>query len=412
MKRSYGKRCLAVILLIISLLSPLPAQNLWAPTTPPPGQVSSFGISPNGKIFAAGSTVFRSTDNGSSWQNIYSLSATPSQIAFNSAGHVFIGTQGQGLLRSTNEGDTWAMISSGIPDGEVRDMAFGPGGIIYAGTFTVGMYRSTNNGATWTAINNGLPVMDIASITVTTTGRVLVGVKGSNGVYKSDNNGDSWTLTGMPQTSRAYAMIVKPGYLFSNAQEPDNGIYRSTDNGDTWQQLAFPGQATGLNPYSIDANGNLYIGVPTAGHLYRSTDNGGTWQEYDSGITGTPLGTLISMTGYGYAASNSGFFRSTSLLTGLEPLPGNLPAGFELAQNYPNPFNPTTTIGFRIPDYGFVSLKVYDITGREVATLVGENLTAGNYKYTWDAKEAASGVYYYRLSVGSEVQTRKMMLVK
>lgn len=412
MNAVYKNVCWVAILLVISALAALPAQNLWGPITPPPGQVSSFGISPNGKIFAAGSAVLRSTDNGNSWQGIYSLSAAPSQIAFNAAGQVFIGTQGQGLLRSTDEGNSWAMISSGIPDGEVRDVAFGAGGIIYAGTFTVGMYRSTDNGATWAAINNGLPVMDIASITVTTTGRVLVGVKGSNGVYKSDNNGDSWTLTGMPQTSRVYAMIVKPGYLFTNSQEPDNGIYRSTDNGDTWQQIAFAGHTTGLNPYAIDANGNLYIGVPTAGHLYRSTDNGVTWQEYDSGITGAPLGALISPAGYGYAASNSGFFRTTSLLTALEPLPGNLPAAFELVQNYPNPFNPATNIGFRIAKAGFVSLKVYDVAGREAATLVAENLAAGSYQYTWDAGSFASGVYYYRLSAGPEAQTRKMLLVK
>jgi len=152
--------------------------------------------------------------------------------------------------------------------------------------------------------------------------------------------------------------------------------------------------------------------VPTAGHLYRSTDNGANWQEFDSGITGTPRGALISPTGYGYAASTSGFFRTTSLLTALEPLPGSLPTGFELAQNYPNPFNPATNIGFRIAKAGFVSLKVYDVAGREGATLVAENLAAGSYQYTWNAGSLASGVYYYRLSAGPEVQTRKMLLVK
>lgn len=164
-----------------------------------------------------------------------------------------------------------------------------------------------------------------------------------------------------------------------------------------------------VSAFGISPNGKIFAAGST---VFRSTDNGVSWQEFDSGITGTPRGALISMTGYGYAASSSGFFRTTSLLTALEPLPGNLPAGFELAQNYPNPFNPATNIGFRIAKAGFVSLKVYDVAGREVATLVAENLAAGSYQYTWDGSGFASGVYYYRLSVGAEVQTRKMLLVR
>jgi hypothetical protein len=89
------------------------------------------------------------------------------------------------------------------------------------------------------------------------------------------------------------------------------------------------------------------------------------------------------------------------------------PSGsFALHQNYPNPFNPNTHIGFRIADFGFVSLKVYDITGREVATLISENLTSGSYKYRWDAKGLANGVYFYRLEAEGFVQTKKMLLIR
>ena len=85
---------------------------------------------------------------------------------------------------------------------------------------------------------------------------------------------------------------------------------------------------------------------------------------------------------------------------------------FTLFQNLPNPFNSTTNIRFQIVDFGFVSLKVYDITGREVATMVSSRLTAGRYKYDWDASGLASGIYFYQLVAGNYSETRKMILLQ
>jgi hypothetical protein len=120
-----------------------------------------------------------------------------------------------------------------------------------------------------------------------------------------------------------------------------------------------------------------------------------------------------------------GAWESKEGIVGIEPEPGaDIPKTYALQQNYPNPFNPTTNIGypnpfnpttnigFRIADFGFVSLKVYDISGREVATLISENLTAGSYKYRWDARGLASGVYFYRLEAGDFKQTKKMLLLR
>ena len=85
---------------------------------------------------------------------------------------------------------------------------------------------------------------------------------------------------------------------------------------------------------------------------------------------------------------------------------------FYLGQNYPNPFNPSTTIRFRIAESGLVSLKVFDILGREVATLVNEVKPAGNYEVEFDGGELASGIYFYRLKAGGFTQTRKAILLK
>ena len=89
-----------------------------------------------------------------------------------------------------------------------------------------------------------------------------------------------------------------------------------------------------------------------------------------------------------------------------------VPTSIELSQNYPNPFNPTTSIRFDLACTERVTLKVYNITGQEVATLVEGNLVAGSYTVAFDAVDLASGVYFYQLSSSSQIETRKMVLLK
>jgi hypothetical protein len=90
---------------------------------------------------------------------------------------------------------------------------------------------------------------------------------------------------------------------------------------------------------------------------------------------------------------------------------GILLTSFVLAQNYPNPFNPTTTIKFQIPSTSFVSLTVFDVLGREVVTLVNEEMRPGRYERLFDGSGLASGVYYYRLRSGNFVETKRVLLL-
>ncbi len=98
--------------------------------------------------------------------------------------------------------------------------------------------------------------------------------------------------------------------------------------------------------------------------------------------------------------------------TGVKELSSNIPAKYTLSQNYPNPFNPTTQIKYSIPKSGFVSLKVYNILGQEVSTLVSGFQKAGNYQATFDGSKLASGVYLYRLQSGTASITKKFVLMK
>ena len=91
---------------------------------------------------------------------------------------------------------------------------------------------------------------------------------------------------------------------------------------------------------------------------------------------------------------------------------GQLPQSFALYQNYPNPFNPTTTIKYQLPELSYVTIKIYDILGREVATVINEEKPGGSYEVAFDATTLSSGIYFYRLQTGSFVETKKMVLLR
>jgi hypothetical protein len=110
----------------------------------------------------------------------------------------------------------------------------------------------------------------------------------------------------------------------------------------------------------------------------------------------------------------------TGNLTGIQNINAEIPSAYSLGQNYPNPFNPVTKIKFDLANTPLnplsrgetVTLKVFDITGKKVATLVNEQLKPGSYEVTFDGSNLGSGVYYYKLTSGSFIETKKMLLVR
>ena len=97
---------------------------------------------------------------------------------------------------------------------------------------------------------------------------------------------------------------------------------------------------------------------------------------------------------------------------GITHISSEVPSKYNLSQNYPNPFNPTTNIKFDIPKNEFATMKVYDMLGKEITTLVNEKLNAGTYSVDWNASEYPSGVYFYRLQTDSYTEVKKMILTK
>ncbi|MFQ5604609.1 MAG: T9SS type A sorting domain-containing protein [bacterium] len=131
-------------------------------------------------------------------------------------------------------------------------------------------------------------------------------------------------------------------------------------------------------------------------------------------IYGTVGQTFVGTIGGASILLQSGiWFQNIDIITSVEQIASPLlPKEFRLDQNYPNPFNPTTVIQFAVPKRSRVSLKLYDVLGREIATLVDEEFQPGEYKVDFKAKGLASGIYFYRIQAEGFVQTRKLTLLK
>ncbi|MBE2218924.1 MAG: SBBP repeat-containing protein [Ignavibacteria bacterium] len=182
------------------------------------------------------------------------------------------------------------------------------------------------------------------------------------------------------------------------------------------------------NVYSIsrDAASNLFLAGKTSAY--------GNGDDYLT-LSYDPAGNFRWLTAYNYSGSqsdvalkvipdNSGnvFVTGTSFadyatikysqLTGLQNVNSGVPSDYQLSQNYPNPFNPSTNINFNLPVGGNVKLSVFDVSAKEVVSLVDEYLSSGSYGYTFDASNLPSGTYFCRLISGSFAETKKMILIK
>jgi hypothetical protein len=177
--------------------------------------------------------------------------------------------------------------------------------------------------------------------------------------------------------------------------------------GEVW---AFPiGQALHVFRYSDSTqvqlgwrgSGNCHVIPGTYDTLSMSVDSS-LWRRH--------YGVCIDWDDYGNLFQRRARLRSLVIVS--VPDIQHLPKAVRLNQNYPNPFNPSTTITFQLPSQSHVMLRVFDVLGREVAALVDRVKSAGQHEITWDASNRASGMYFYRLSAGGVVQTKKLLLLR
>ena len=190
---------------------------------------------------------------------------------------------------------------------------------------------------------------------------------------------------------------------------------------------SYQGYSVAISPDGNIAVEGGYGDNSHAGAIWVFTRSGSVWTQLGPKLFGTgALGTDVFQ-GSSVAISSEGtvieggrgdngqvgavwvFFNPS---IGIKPISSDIPKDFSLSQNYPNPFNPSTKIQFDIPKSSFVKLVIYDIIGREVATLVNEELKAGIYETGWNAVNYSSGVYFYKLVTDGFTETKKMILTK
>jgi hypothetical protein len=148
--------------------------------------------------------------------------------------------------------------------------------------------------------------------------------------------------------------------------------------------------------------------------VYYSSNDGANWASQYVAPAGNFRHITVSRTGatiWG-VRDNGAISRYGTPISGVTRISIETPVNYTLSQNYPNPFNPTTKINFALPKSGLVTLKVYDIVGKEVATLVNEVKNAGSYSVDFNASNLSSGMYFYKVSVNGFSEIKKMMLIK
>ena len=304
--------------------------------------------------------------------------------------------------------------------GTVNCLADGPNGVggknLFAGTEGGGVYLSTDDGTSWQAANNGLGGSVAVRSIVISGLNVLAMTEG--GIYYSTNSGSSWQAAA-PISTELKCIAIKDSNFFAGTYDPNGGgeVYRSTNNGTSWTEVN--NGSAGGSVYAFAVSGsNIFAATQVfdlTGGIYLSTNSGTSWIPKNQGISVAPTTrALLIANNYIFAGidENSVWRRAYSDIIGIQNISTEVPSSFSLKQNYPNPFNPATNLEFEIADPGYVSLKIYDLLGKEVVTLVNEKLNPGTYRFEFEADNLTSGVYFYRLSSGDFTDTKRMMLVK
>ncbi|MEW5800290.1 MAG: T9SS type A sorting domain-containing protein [Bacteroidota bacterium] len=365
-----------------------------------------------GTLFAATSTgLFVSYNGGAEFFQVTLPAASPQYTySFAPIGDSLFVSTGQGVFVSTANDTIWTKVNASPTSGYFYSFK----GILFVDN--MGISRSSNRGQTWQPVAS-IPVSFTGGEFAATVSKISYGM--GNGIYLSTDRGINWiqSNSGLGKDTNIVSLCAFNGTLIASATTnptDSNIIYQSTDEGSTWQRIAKQ-PVSGMLRSLYEAGSSIF--GEAYGKLYRSTNGGATWLNVNSGlstsITGISSFTIVSDTLY--AGTTVGVWKrplSDFGITDVRAQHDQFPVQFSLSQNYPNPFNPTTAIRFQTPEASHVTLKIFDMLGREITTLLNENKSPGTYTVNFDAKNLSSGMYLYQLRAGEKVETRRMILQK
>ena len=440
----------AIVLLLVIAVTSTQAQWVWnnrfvtgAGTFP---SISVF--SPTGIVVAGGPSgtafIARSTNSGTNFTvlgtsgtslEMYCVWAIDANTIYVGNGGAAGGAGGNAsVYRTVNGGTSWTTVfSTGGTGGFFNSVVFSRSNPLVGVAQSdppngVGqpyyVQRTIDGGTTWAPVT----CPGISGAASSQNGLVVIDANffgfglnaGASRVAVTANGGTSWTVQPLGVTGgfiSGYAMHDNKlnGCACASASLPT--IARTT-NGTSWSTVNIGAGVTGYcNIKWVPGTNIVYVsgGTGAGGVVKKSIDAGLTWtQMTTAGITGITHMDLLVSGGrvYAYAITGDGSIISLDEPVAIDPTSTGVPTEYSIQQNYPNPFNPSTTIKYAIPQSGNVSIKIYDMLGSEVMTVVNKYHTTGNYIENIDLSGYASGVYYYSIVSGDFTQTKKMTLVK
>ena len=376
--------------------------------------------------------------NIDNWDHILGADGFYVVVDYNNSNIIYAEYQNGYLSKSINGGLSWQNgVMNGIDGTEPTNwstpVVMDPisSNILYYGTHS--LYRTTNNAASWTKISpqltdwvTGRRLGTITTIAAAPTNSnvVYVGTDDAH-VWVSSNNGANWNdvSAGLPERW-VTRVVVDPNdenivyVTFSGLKwrDPQPHVYRSTNRGTDWVDISSNLPDAPVNAFAVDNNfsNRLYLGSDVG--MYVSFDTGQSWAVLGEGLPILPIGDIkIHPTENFLVAGTYGrsmYKIDLNLVTDVENDLPQIVNEFSLSQNYPNPFNPATKISWQSPVGSHQILKIYDITGKEILTLVDEYKSAGKHEINFDASLLSSGVYLYKLVAGNYSETKKMVVLK
>jgi photosystem II stability/assembly factor-like uncharacterized protein len=365
--------------------------------------ISSLLKKDNSLLAAASSGLYRSTDNGVSWSRIYSRGNIA--CLFHNNGRIFAGvstTSQAPLFYSSNNGATWNSVDTSLSSRYVFGMLKFNDKIFACSE--AGVFVSADNGDHWQRRSTGY------FVSITANNAYLFAADIYNKGYKSTDEGINWTQC-YTATNTINAICADTLNVYTCNWRA--GIQMSSNNGVSWNPMN-NGLPPNANVKAIFLKRPFMVASLFQG-VYLSTNDGNSWRAFSENAP-YPVNQIVADSSNLYAASNGYgvLVRPLSDITAVEDDRNTFVRDFALYQNYPNPFNPTTEIRYRTPEVSHVTLKVFDILGREVAKLVDEVKEAGVHhcQFPVHNSEFASGVYFYRLQAGQFVATKKLLLLR
>lgn len=326
---------------------------------------SVFFISPNiGWVVGSASIILKTTDGGSNWIPQYTSVNTWFNEAFfiNNTEGWLVGGNGT-FLFTVDGGETWQQKQTNTSN------------------FLNSVYFINSNYG------------------------FVVG--GGGTIFHTTDGGDSWIDLSLSTYTKLNCIRFASesiGWIVGEA------LFKTNDSGKSWLPILKSHKGS---MSEIDCIDSLNAWIATDGHYLRTTNGGTDWITQENPSLRSQYSICFADENNGWSVGNNGTILKTTN-GGVTFIENDFTKSkdYLLQQNYPNPFNPSTIISYQLPITGNVTLKVFDVIGKEIVTLIDEEKNAGSYEVEYNASHLANGVYFYQLKAGDFVQTKKMILMK